>query len=182
MPMVVLSSSKFLRLENESIHLMPFVGGSLVTEKDLFLQGFVQVDVDANGSPVSSNSNPFGVGGFTNAGRLNSATMLYVDLSAGFWLFREAPDSTRNLTAVMPVAELHLNRSLTRTDSVPLGTLGTVGSPQNFELLNTTIGMVFEVRHTTQVSFGYSTSLQRGNDSQFGNEFRVQVSHRFGRN
>lgn len=176
------TTREFLRIENESVHVMPFLGASLIADGGLFLQGFFQIDVDANGMPVFANSSPFGTGTMAEVGRLNGATMMYLDASAGYWLVQEPADSTSTLTAVMPLVELHLSRSLSDSDSVNFSPLGTVGREDDFQLLNTTFGMVFEFQHNTNVSIGYATAIPGGKDDDFEGEFRLHVSHRFGRN
>ena len=176
------STQEFLRIEKEAVHVMPFLGASYIADGGLFLQGFFQIDVDANGMPVVANSSPFGTGTMTEVGRLNGATMMYLDLSVGYWLVQEPADSTSTITAIMPLVELHLNRSLSDSDSVNFSPLGTIGREDDFQLLNTTLGMVFEFHHNTNVSVGYATSIPGGNDDDFEGEFRLHVSHRFGRN
>lgn len=175
------TSREFLRIENEAVHVMPFLGASVIADGGLFLQGFFQIDVDANGMPVSANSSPFGTGTMTEVGRLNGATMMYLDLSAGYWLVQEPVGSASPLTAVMPMWEFHLSRSLSDSDSVSFAPLGTLGRADDFELLNTTFGMVFEFHHNTTVSAGYVTTIPGGKDDEFEGEFRLHVSHRFGR-
>jgi hypothetical protein len=176
------STQEFLRIENESVHVMPFLGASYIAGGGLFLQGFFQIDVDANGMPVVANPSPFGTGTMSEVGRLNGATMMYLDVSAGYWLVQEPADSTSTLTAIMPLLELHLSRSLSDSDSVNFSPLGTIGRQDDFQLLNTTFGMVFEFQHNTSISAGYATSIPGGKDDDFEGEFRLHVSHRFGRN
>lgn len=175
------STREFLRIENEAVHVMPFLGASLIADRGLFLQGFFQIDVDANGMPVSANSSPFGTGTMTEVGRLNGATMMYFDVSAGYWLVQEPAESTSTLTAIMPLWEFHLSRSLSDSDSVNFSPLGSLGRNDDFELMNTTFGMVFEFHHHTTISAGYATTIPGGKDDEFEGEFRLHVSHRFGR-
>ena len=108
--------------------------------------------------------------------------MMYLDVSAGYWLVQEPADSTSTLTAIMPLFELHLSRSLTDSESVNFSPLGSIGREDDFQLLNTTFGMVFEFQHNTTISAGYATAIPGGNDDDFGGEFRLHVSHRFGTN
>ena len=174
------NTSEFLRIENEAVHVMPFLGASLVADGGLFLQGFFQIDVDANGMPVSANMSPFGTGTMTEVGRLNGATMMYLDMSLGYWLVQASADSNQTLTAMMPLIELHINRSLSDTDQVSFSPLGTIGREDDFQLINTTFGMVFEFEHNTNISVGYATSIPGGKDDDFEGEFRLQISHRLG--
>ena len=48
---------------NQSVHLLPFVGGIWTPNDRLFCLGFIQFDIDANGDPV--NGGTFSNGTFT---------------------------------------------------------------------------------------------------------------------
>lgn len=176
------STREFIRIENEAVHIMPFLGASYIADGGLFLQGFFQIDVDANGMPVFANSSPFGSGTMTQVGSLNAATMMYLDMSAGYWLVQEPADSTSTITAIMPLLELHLSRSLNDSESINFSPLGSIGREDDFQLLNTTFGMVFELQHNTTISAGYATAIPGGKDDDFEGEFRLHISHRFGTN
>jgi hypothetical protein len=66
-------TGEFLRLENESVHLMPFVGAAMTPTSRSFLQGFVQLDADASGRPVLVNANALNGGTLQQVGDLKDA-------------------------------------------------------------------------------------------------------------
>ncbi len=86
-----------VRIENDSVHVMPFLGWLWVPSR-FFTQGFLQVDVDANGNPVDVNLGR----GLTQAGRYQDETFLYADLSSGYWLWQADAGSRRCLTGFAP--------------------------------------------------------------------------------
>src|SRR5690606_9258182 len=76
------------RLENEAVHLHPYLGILAHPTDDFFAHAFVQIDVAANGNPVEFAA----VGGAPGAGTFgvyNEQTLLHVDLSLGHWLYRD---------------------------------------------------------------------------------------------
>ena len=42
-----------IQLLNQSVHLLPFVGGVWTPSDRLFFIGFMQFDLDANGDPIN---------------------------------------------------------------------------------------------------------------------------------
>ena len=53
------SQSQFssgIQIENQSVHLLPFVGGIWTPNDRLFCLGFMQFDIDANGDAVTTSS------------------------------------------------------------------------------------------------------------------------------
>tara|TARA_R110002072_G_scaffold303069_2_gene492767 strand:+ start:124324 stop:126102 length:1779 start_codon:yes stop_codon:yes gene_type:complete len=175
------STGEFLRLENDSVHLMPFLGAVLTPCSRSFLQAFVQLDVDASGRPVLTNANALNGGSLSQVGTLNDAAFLYVDVNTGFWLVQEPEDSSATITGIAPMVELNYNASVSNSDQVtflPLGTIGQRG--RDVEFLNATIGCVFELHHSSNVTVGYSVPLAGGSDEEYDGHLRVMFTQRFG--
>ena len=148
-------TGEFLRLENESVHLMPFLGAVVTPSSRSFLQSFVQVDFDSRGRPVLTNANALNGGSLQNSGRLNDATFFYVDINAGYWLKQAPEDSTDMVTGIASMVELNYNVSISDSDQVnfsPLGLIGQFGREVSF--MNATVGCVFELHHTANVTVG----------------------------
>src|SRR5208283_1804169 len=93
----------FMTIANKSVHLMPFFGGLWTPNDRLFAIGYFQVDVDVNGDPVNV--------GTTGLGSFRDPTMLYLDLSLGYWI-RRSDCAEEFVTGVAPIAELHMNQTL----------------------------------------------------------------------
>ncbi len=182
-----------LIIRNESIHLMPFLGGTYTPNDRFFSQSMVQVDFSANGNPVSVESIspqfPFGEGGpLKRIGSLNDATFLYASVATGYWLHR-APVGSSRLTGIAPIAELHYNRSLQPTDSVTIPNSGftyylrgqTIGSrASDIEVINAVIGLTILADDNKSLTAAYTVPLGGGLDMQFTGEFRVLFNWYFG--
>lgn len=100
------------QLQNESVHLGPFVGALYEPNEDWFFQGFLQVDIDPNGSSflVQDLFDPP-----AQVGTVQDQTLLYLDISAGRWLLRR-PGSL--CTGVAGLVELHYTTTLQDADLV----------------------------------------------------------------
>ena len=182
-----------LIIRNESIHLMPFLGGTYTPNDRFFSQSMVQVDFSANGNPVSVESIspqfPFGEGGpLKRIGSLNDATFLYASVGTGYWLHRAAAGTSR-LTGIAPIAELHYNRSLQPTDSVTIPNSGftyylrgqTIGSKDsNIEVINVVFGLTILADDNKSLTAAYTVPIGGGRDMQFTGEVRVLFNWYFG--
>lgn len=174
-------TGEFLRIENESVHVMPFLGAVVTPCSRSFLQSFVQFDFDSRGRPVLTNANALNGGSLQNSGRLNDATFLYVDVNAGYWLKQAPADSTDIVTGIAPMLELNYNASISDSDQVnfsPLGSIGQFGREVSF--MNATVGCVFELQHSANVTVGYSVPLAGGQDEEYDGHLRVMFAQRFG--
>ncbi len=167
-----------VRIDNQSVHLEPFVGGVWAPTERFFTQFFAQWDVDANGNQTLVNPTSTGQN-LVYAGRMQDPTYQYIDISAGYWLRRDR-QCRRRLTGVAALAELHWNRSLQSTDVITSDQF-VIGSLKNDqEVFNLTLGCFFEFQKHTTVLVGYSTPLGGGNDQQFDGELRLLFNRRFG--
>src|SRR5690606_22074844 len=79
------NGTQLARIENESVHLMPFLACLYTPNDRFFAQAFVQVDADTRGNPLLVTDF---AGGLRDAGRLEDVTYLYADLGIGYWFHR----------------------------------------------------------------------------------------------
>lgn len=168
--------TELLRIDNQSVFLAPFLG--MVWARDqFFVQGFLQYDVDANGSPVFERD-PFSQQ-MREIGRLRGNTFQYLDIGAGWWTYR-AGSPYDLIQGVALTGEVHWNRSLDRGRQV-LGSVFGVGDfRQDIQILDLTVGTHIDLRNNTTVSVGYSVPVGNRADQQFDGELRVMVNHFFG--
>jgi hypothetical protein len=168
------SGKEIVRINNDSVHVMPFLGWLLVQDR-WFLQGFVQVDVDANGNPVYVNLGR----GLVPAGQYQDETFLYVDVNTGYWLWQaDGCQQNRCLTGFAPIAELHLNRSLQNSDVITEGPF-RIGEPNDdIQLLHLLLGGHFQLGPMAGLTVGYGTPIGNGPDQLFDGELRA-VFNRF---
>lgn len=177
------NGTSLLKVRNESVHLLPFVGLVYTPNDRFFAQSIFQVDVDVNGNPVSATSfaNGAPTGSLTTIGRPHDRTYMYLSFNAGYWLFLD-PQSDRFITGLAPTFEYHLNQSLDRGDSVYGNVDGTVWSfaaPGTLNVNNAVIGLTALIRNDATLTVGYCTPLQ-SSDRQFDGEFRLMFNWLFG--
>jgi hypothetical protein len=166
---------EFLRIENESVHLMPFIGGAYLPSNRLFAQWMVQCDIDVNGNSVVTTEN----GTSQKMGTLQDFTLLYTDIAVGYWLYQAAGRQQRTITGIAPVAELHYNRSLTEADVVSDANNVVRGSLPDFDNVNIQAGLIFNLRNNARLGLGYATPLGNSFDRVFDNEFRLTFNRYF---
>lgn len=72
-------------IHNDAVHLLPFIGLTSAPADWLFYHAFVQIDAATQGNLITLDR---GISGF-DSGRLNDATLLFVDGGGGVWLFND---------------------------------------------------------------------------------------------
>jgi len=165
------NQSPFMTAANQSVHLMPFFGALWTPNDRLFAIGYLQVDVDVNGDPITV--------GTTGIGRFRDATMLYLDLSLGYWV-RRSECATDLVTGLAPVVELHVNQSLDAPSTLNSASTGfsvSGGASNPFTNLNLTVGGEVELRKNTTLTAGYCAPLTF--DREFDGQFRFFINHCF---
>ena len=165
-------------MRNQAVHLMPYIGLLEVPSERLFYQCFLQVDVPTNGNRVDYSDPVAGAGTF---GVLSEATLLYADVSIGYWLFRDRPG--RVLRGLAWLGELHYTTSLERPAAIS-GTPSTIGfefqsAANPIDLLNLTVGLHAEIARCTTCRVAGVFPLRSGDDRAFDSEIQVQLQRRF---
>ncbi len=171
------NGTTIVKIKNQTVHLMPFMGILFTPDDRLFAQGFLQFDVAANGNDVLANLD---LTKLQRVGAVQDSTYAYLDMSVGYWAYL-AEDQESTLSGVAPMFELHFNQSLQSGDVVRAGSnfqLGTFGS--NFSVLNAVVGTNFQFGPSTALTVGYSVPIGGGRDQQFDGEFRLFFNRRFG--
>ena len=169
--LVLADGTPLIEIQNEAVHLEPFLGILWTPNDRFFAQGFLQWDIAANGNPV--------LAGGTYVEDLHDTPFQYVDIGVGYWTYRGHGRHPR-LSGVALTAELHWNRSLMETDIVSAGNFQVGQYSSNIEVFNLTLGAHIEL-HKTVVTVGYAVPLGGGMDRQFDGELRVMVNRNFGR-
>lgn len=165
-----------VRVENQSVHLLPFIAGSLMMTQNTFTQTFGQVDFDTNGNSVFLNEQGFlmqGAGSLTNQGRLRSQTTLRLSNSVGAFLFRNRKQRVSSLAAVM---EAHYTGTLNRSDAVGSPNF-SIGDPtRTLNVLNLTTGMhAYVGKSVFTAAYGVPVT----EDRVFDGELRLFVNRYF---
>ena len=115
----------------------------------------------------------------TYAGRANDVTFLYYSISAGYWLYNN-PETDGWFTRIAPIAELHYNRSLQKTDVVSGNGFQIGNFADSIEVLNATMGVTAMMGQDKTFTTAYVTPLGGGSDKQFNGELRVMFNWYFG--
>ncbi len=170
-----ITGDEFLRIDNQSTHIMPFIGGAYIPTNRLFAQWMVQCDIDVNGNPVQTVD----ANNINTIGTLQDFTLLYTDVSVGYWLYKAGFGERRAITGIAPIAELHYNRSLTQADVVSDANNVVSGILPAFDNVNVQVGLIFNLRNNTRLGLGYATPLGNQFDRVFDNEFRVTLNRYF---
>ena len=159
-----------VQFRNDSVHIMPYVGGLWTSGDRFFAQGFLQVDVDAVGDPVAVNTSGAGL---SPAGRIQETSFLFADGGIGYWLYRDNANYGRLITGIAPTLELHYNTSLQSADVVTAGAFQIGEERESIQILDLVLGATFECRGQSAITAGYATPIGNSADQQFDGELRV---------
>src|SRR5262245_20706534 len=176
-----------LQFRNDATHLLPYIGfvwspgdprwgwGS-----GLFLTGFAQMDINT----ASNSVDVLGQAGSPNAtlGRLTDQNLAFLDLAAGYWLYRD-PDAPQ-LTGLAAITELHYTTSLQDADRIN-GTIQNTGpfslnsTDKRFDVLNGTIGVQALLYDLSSLRVAGVFPIGNENRRLFDSEVQVQFNRRF---
>jgi hypothetical protein len=194
-----INGTPLLAIENDSVHILPFIGALFMPTELCFFQAFVQADIDPNGNNVRFTTFNGGIptGALIPVGRPNDSNYIFVDIGLGYWIYR-APSygacgcgyCDRHygwglIRGIAPTIELHYNGSFNEADTLLVnGGGGTVvlgdGERTQIDLLNLVLGVTFECHHNANLTVGYATPLAGDDDEQFDSELRVMFNWFFG--
>jgi hypothetical protein len=164
-----------VRITNNTVYLMPFLGALFTPDDRFFAQGFLQFDAPANANRVSVNN--FG-GGLVPAGTVRDVTFVYVDLGGGYWFYRN--DDAPRLTGLSATAELHYNQSLQSTSVISTGLYQIGNAASSIEMLNAVVGGHFHFDLNKTLSIAYVAPIGNSGDRMFNGELRAFFNYRFG--
>ena len=165
-------------IENEALYLQPFFGVLWTPNERVFTQLFAQLDFDTNGNTVRV---PRWQGQGGTPGVIQDQSLLYLDYSFGYWLFRD-PCSCRCLTGLAPMLELHYTTTLQDSDTIYPGLYQT-DVVTNFynrqDVLNLTAGLCLELRGTSYLRVSAVAPLKDDGDRVFDGEINAQFVARY---
>ena len=178
------ASAEITRIKDESLHLEPFVGLLLAPNSRLFSISYIQLDFDANGSPVTSQLvDGANVSPAVYDGRLRDPTLLYVDVSVGYWLF-DARDESRGswalggyVSGIAPIVELHYTTSL-QAFSNHVSTITSAFAGE--DILDMTGGLAFQLGPMSNLTLAACAPLLTSQrDKEFDSELIVEFDRHF---
>jgi len=163
-------------MHNDAVHLLPFLGFTQAPTPRLFYHAFLQVDVPLNGNRIDYFNPVDGAGTF---GTLDEQTLLHVDTSMGYWLYRNP--SACALTGLASVVEFHYTTTLQDTDVIVQALGGTAFLFEKLanrkDVPNLTVGLHAELGGQTLCRVGGVFPLS--DDRAFDAEVQVQLERRF---
>jgi hypothetical protein len=178
------NGTQVVRVDNESVHLLPFFAVLYTPNSRLFAQAMMQFDVDANGNPVSVSGFDSVSGTYTGdlvrIGRPYDYTYMYLDFNVGYWTYL-APNSGRFITGFAPMFEVHVNQTVgaaSATRAVVDGVPWQFTSPGSLSSVNATVGANMILLDRATLTLGYGTPI--GGTDQFDGEFRLSFNWLFG--
>jgi hypothetical protein len=171
------------RVSNDAVHLHPYLGVLRSPDDKLFFHGFLQLDVATHGNLVTFDDT---LASGNVAGRFNDQTLLYADLGAGYWLWRNP--CACHVTGLAALAEVHYSTTLNDTDllmATPVGIGGgghvmNLTSPANrVDVVNLTAAVHAELGPCTSLRVGGVFPLRGGDNRFFDAEIAAQLIRRF---
>jgi hypothetical protein len=172
-----ISEFQDIRVQNQSVHLAPFLGMLVVPGQRWFSISYLQFDFDANGNGVDVI-----VGPQSFHGRLRDPTLMYADVSIGYWLYRDALGGGGGgwLRGVAPIVELHYTTTLQDAQGFEAFGSGITALQQRIDVLNLTAGLQFELGASSWLSVAAVAPLRtEPGDKLFDAEVVVQFNRRF---
>jgi hypothetical protein len=164
-------------LHNDAVHLAPFIGFLRTPNPRVFYQGFLQLDLAANANRVELYGR--------SLEELSEQNLLYIDLSWGYWLYRNP--YARGITGVAPMIEYHYTTTLQDADIV--SGFDTIydsfdivqfGNQYNHvDVSNLTIGLHTELAGRNTVRVAGVLPLSQGHDRAFDAEVQVSLDRRY---
>jgi hypothetical protein len=165
------------RMSNDAVHLVPYAALLHSPGERAFFHGFLSLDVAASGNRVTfvdSQSR-------SDAGKFRDQILLYVDLGAGYWLYRN-PWSPL-VTGLAVLGEVHYTGTLQDTDTLtgsPSGASFTVANLANrMDVVNVTAAVHAELKRDTSLRIGGVFPLDTGDNRFFDAEVAVQLIRRY---
>jgi hypothetical protein len=161
------------RLHNDAVHLLPWVGMMHMPTERCFYQAFLQVDVPTNGNRLTTDG--------ASWGKLNDQTLMFVDLSLGYWIYRNP--RARWLTAVAPVIEFHYTTTVQDTDVVTIDDGAVfyhfVNWQNRVDPMNLTVGLHNHFGSLTTLGIAGVFPLRGGENKLFDAELQIYLNRYF---
>ena len=136
---------------NDAVHLLPFLGVYHESSPRLFSQFFLQFDFDPTGNDVVIGS---------QSGVLQDQTLMFLDYSAGYWLYRNR--CNRHVRGFAPMIELHYSTTLQDQDYGPFANQQIFVEDARRDVLNLTGGLFFELGRMSSLKIGAVSPLRTG--------------------
>ena len=167
---------EFVRVQNESILVAPFIAAIYSPGERFFAQAWLQGSFDATGNPVFTD---FEGSGPVRAGRLRDQARVLADLQVGYWIYRRY--SGDGLRGLAPFFELHYNTTVSDASQVQAPPTTVIGiTNKRFDEVNASVGMTALFGSNMMVMAGLVVPLREGENRFFDYQFGVRANWFFG--
>jgi hypothetical protein len=162
-------------VQNQAVHLSPYLGLLRAPNDRSFYHAFLQLDVPMNGNGIDfvSAAGPTG-----SLGKLTEQSLLHVDVSAGYWLYRNPCACC--LTGIASLVEFHYTTTLQDADIVSNPIASNTVQFGNFlnrvDVTNVTVGLHGELGGRTTLRVGGVFPLQDDPERPFDAEIHVMLN------
>ncbi|MEO1994213.1 MAG: hypothetical protein ABGZ17_02955 [Planctomycetaceae bacterium] len=165
--------------QNESVHLIPFIGLSGQVSDRAFFHLFCQLDTPVNeqGLQVEDVNS-----GTSQTETVDPQTILQLDGVAGYWL--RPADNNAFISSIAAVLELHLATSLEERD-IPSDIVTSSGfysmqaGAETFSMVNITTGLYTQLGDNHALRVAGVFPLSGGSGRAFDSELIVQLTRRY---
>ena len=141
-------------------------------DKKTAIQNYVQIDVAANGDPVLGN---LLFGPLANLGTFTDSTLLHLDTAISRRVYENR--RAQFLRSVAASGEIHYTTTLQDSDVVDANGLRFASLKPNFDVVNSTLGLHFQLGERLVVTPAMAIPLSTGLDKQFDYEALLQVNY-----
>lgn len=182
--------TELVRIENESMNIMPFLAFMGIPNQKWWYQLYVQGDFDVSGNPIYiRDANNV----MRRAQTQKDTPFLYTDLSVGRWLYLDQPEirrtrrgrfvdtgayGKRGLTGLAARFELHYNTALRDIETVGIRSAATathfVGEDAGgVDIVNLNLGLTATFGARTEMTVAWGRTVGSSSNQEFGDEIRV---------
>jgi len=163
---------------NDSFFLQPFLGVNYRSRDPLFFQFFTAANFDTSGSQLTIDGGGTFFPGFSPGpltDRVFTQSLLFVDFSAGYWIYRPRC-KCRGITGIAPMVELHYTTTMDEID-LPGFQMGANVFARDLrsDQLNLTCGLLVKLGCRTALRVAGVAPLREGRDRTFDSEVSAQL-------
>ena len=161
-----------LFLDNEAVHLSPYLGALHRPNDRLFLQGFLQFNFDLNGNGYSATTGASGV--------IQDQTLMFLSGTIGYWMYQNQQTESY-ITGIAPVLELHYTSTMNDADTDGAGgsTILVNDGANRIDVLNLTAGTHIQLGPLSTLTTAVIVPLKDGEGKLFDAEASVLFNRRF---
>jgi hypothetical protein len=163
-----------VRLKNESVYLLPYIGWAKTVNENWFSTVYMQLEIPTHGDT-------FTVDTLGDLGKLNTSTFARIDVSVGRWLLQDL--DRPYLDGVAAVFEFHYLTTLNDNDQIlandGLNSFAVADVENRVDYLNITAGAHFQLTELSNFRVAGVFPIRNDPDRQFDSELQVVFNRNF---